>query len=105
MPQKNFAIVIPQEGPPAGAPPILILVLHQIYNIICEGLRLQIYCRCHTKRRIGMPDRQSFFWYDDDKNHKRCIFAAHASYIMPTTFLYTACSVEEKLNLQPTRFV
>ncbi len=38
-----------------GALPILLLVWHRfrLYIVICEGWRLQIYSRCHIKRRIG----------------------------------------------------
>ena len=38
--------------------------------------------RCHTKRGIGgaMPAK-SLFWYDNYKDLKRCIFAAHISHM------------------------
>ena len=39
------------------------LTLKTLYFFLCSW--------CHTKRRIGeTPTRQSFFWYDNDKNLK-----------------------------------
>ena len=36
---KIFVVVIPKEGLVGGAPPIVLLVWHRLYNIICEGCR------------------------------------------------------------------
>ncbi len=65
---KTLVIVIhgPEIGLAGGASPILLLVWHWLYIIICEGCRLQIYSWCHTKRR-GLT-HQSLFWYDNDKD-------------------------------------
>ncbi len=48
-------VIIPKEACKlaCGALPILLMIWHQLYNIICEGYRLQIYSWCYTKRRIS----------------------------------------------------
>ncbi len=52
---KIFVGVIPKRRIGDWGPPILLLVWHQIYNIlvICEGCILQICSRCRIKRRTG----------------------------------------------------
>ncbi len=57
-----WQIVIRNEGLADMAPPILLLIWHQLYNIICEYCRLQMYCQCHTKGRIdGVPSANPSF--------------------------------------------
>ena len=59
---KIFVAIIPKEGLPCGGPPILLLIWHLLYNIICEGCRSQFYSQCHTKGRIrGAPPTNPSF--------------------------------------------
>ncbi len=53
---KIFNVVILKEGLAAKAPPMCLSVLRQVYHILCEGYRLQVYSS-HTKKNIGFTNR------------------------------------------------
>ncbi len=49
-----------------------------IFEVRHEKTDLKVFCRCHTKRRIGGAlASQSLFWYDNDKVLKFCFLVMH----------------------------